>query len=121
MSNWFKYVHKECWKGRDAMDDTSFKELCLEKINRFIGDIAERNVYIYGASVGGRILNEALISRGVRIQGFIDQRANDGLNEYMGYKCRTIDYVSPDKDYILISLMKYSPDIMRVCLEKGFR
>ena len=119
-SNVWNKIHGNNNEGTRGMNEEEFKTLCQRKISRFKDDINGRNIYIYGASTGGRVLNEALISRGIRIKGFVDRRCEEGLHEYMGYPCKPIDSLSPDNDYIIISLMKFSLEIIKICSNKGF-
>ncbi len=105
----------------DRMDKNEFRELCIRKLPRFLGDIKERNIYIYGAGVGGSIVRELLEERNLRIAGFIDRKAGEKFPSYLGYKVVTPDNVCPDKDYIIISLMSFQIEIIRLCMEKGYK
>lgn len=103
------------------MDKETFRKLCIRKLPRFLPDINGRNIYIYGAGVGGAVIAEILEANHLGIAGFIDQKAGERFSFYLDRKVITLDSLCPEKDYIIISLMSFSIEIIKACMEKGYR
>lgn len=99
---------------------SDFKVMCQSKIPRILKDIGNRNIYIWGAGKGGQIVAEILHEWKIAMGGFVDQRA-DELKEYCGYPVRKLSEVSPEKDFLLISLMNYDPTIYEQMMRTNWR
>lgn len=103
------------------MNKEEFRKLCVKKFPRFVSDIKGRNIYIYGAGVGGSVVAEILEANYMEIAGFIDRKAGENFLSYLGYKVVTLKDVCPEKDYIIVSLMNLWIEIIKACMEKGYR
>lgn len=117
----FSCLYKKSLGSKEGkmMIDMQFERLCNKKIARFACDIKNRNVYIYGASVGGATIAKVLREHEIEISGFIDMRA-DELHEFQGYPVTKMDDKLPKRDYIVISLMKFDMSIIQILLEHGY-
>lgn len=99
--------------------DEKFKMICEKKIPQIISQIKGRNLYIWGAGKGGKIVEAIMKEQGILLTGFIDQRA-DGLLEYLGYPVKNIEEMRPDCDYIVVSLMTFYYDIVETLDKMGY-
>lgn len=89
------------------MNDTQFEKICKDKMNTFLAASKGRNLWIYGAGHGGKIMLNILALSKIPISGFVDQRANE-IKKVNLYPVVSLKNVHPEKDYLLISLMTYS-------------
>lgn len=103
------------------MQDDRFRNICIEKQERYLKCANGRNIYIYGAGVGGKILFEVLQAKNIPIAGFIDRKVNDGMKCFCGRQVTTIDNLTCENDYILVAVMNFDMSIVKVCLDHGFR
>lgn len=103
------------------MDAEKFKQICKEKSQRFLRYAGKRNLYIYGAGDGGRILFETLETMGVTVYGFIDIRIKDGLKNFYGRPVFGMESVSPEMDYIIVSVMHFDMEILKTLLDHGYK
>lgn len=87
-----------------------FRELCLERLPQILNDIRNRNVYIWGAGKGGCVVEEVLSALGVTVSGFVDKNS-DAIKKYLNYPVKNFTDVSPEKDYLVISLMSHDDSI----------
>lgn len=87
-----------------------FRAICSRKIPRLLKDIGNRSIYIWGAGKGGQIVEDILREKGIPVCGFIDWKA-EYIKEYLGYPVKMLAEVSPEKDYLLISLMRHDDTI----------
>ena len=107
-------------KGCHEMDkDEQFRLICECKIPRILPMVKGRRIYIWGAAVGGRIVESVLREQGIAIEGFIDRRA-DEMPDYLGYPVKKIEEASPQKDYILISFMTIRYEILEPMKRQGY-
>lgn len=88
----------------------SFKELCIDKLDRMLSNVNGRNIYIWGAGNGGAILEKVLCDHHVPIAGFIDRRAEE-MGEYLGYPVRLSKGVDSKDDYIIVAVIGYDSGI----------
>lgn len=108
-------------KEEQNMVDIAYKKKCEEKLDKFINDVGTRNLYIYGASVGGATLAQVFEERGIPYTGFIDMRAGE-IENFIDHPVITIDSVNnPLTDYIVVSLMRFDLQILKMLLEKGYK
>lgn len=96
-----------------------YKELCRKKLEKFLSRIAGRDIYIWGAYEGGRIVTEALQERGLSIEGFIDKRAGE-ISEYLGYPVRTISEVDSERSFIVVGVMGFVYEIYELLRKHGY-
>lgn len=102
------------------MDKQDFERICREKIARFICNTKNRDIYIWGAYEGGRIVMEILQEKGCIIAGFIDKRA-DECPEYLGYKVYAIESLNAQKAYVVVATMTFVYEIYEILLKKGYK
>lgn len=93
------------------MTEAEFRIICEQKINKIKKYIQGRRVYIWGAGMGGRIVEEVCRRHGVAVSGFCDQRA-DVLKEYLGYPVYCLSDMLPERDYLLISFMTFQYELL---------
>ena len=91
--------------------EEKFRASCEEKIPLLIPRVHNRNIYIWGAGKGGRIVESVMSRHGVVINGFVDQRAGE-LREYLGYEVRPAGGINPEQDYIVVGIMSLRYEII---------
>ena len=91
--------------------EDEYRQICVDKLDRMLSDVENRNIYIWGAGKGGSILLSVLLEHNIQIKGFLDNGNNK--KEYLGYPVRKPDSVTPTEDYLLIAIMGYSYDILK--------
>lgn len=115
----FTYLFNKV-KKEQTMVDMVYKIKCEEKLNRFIHDVGTRNLYIYGASVGGATLAQVFEEKGIPFIGFVDLRAKE-IKDFVGHPVIAVEYVKPSEDYIVVSLMNFNVQILKTLLDKGYK
>ena len=93
--------------------------ICQSKIEIIKKYASERNIWIYGAGIGGMILSQVLQESGIEISGFIDRKA-ESIKEINCLPVRFIDGLLPSEDFIVVGLRGYDAEIVRLCRENGF-
>lgn len=78
-----------------------------------------RRIYIWGAGVGGKILEEVCREYNVAVSGFCDKKA-DTMKEYLGYKVHNPWDMNPQKDYLIISFMSFQHELLKWIHEIGY-
>lgn len=107
-------------KEAEMTVDVNFKKICKEKIFRWKNNVGERELYIYGASVGGVTVSEVLNEEGIPFSGFIDIHA-EKIRNLEGKPVILPDKLDPQKQFVVVSIMKFDLSVMKILLEKGFR
>lgn len=105
--------------GDNSVREEEFKKICEKKIPKFMPYIQKRNVYIWGAGRGGKIVEAVVKRHGINVRGFLDQRAGE-IPDYLGYKVKTIEEVDSKYDFIVISLMSFKYEIVEALESHNF-
>ena len=74
-----------------------------------------RELYVYGAGRGGRIVANYLRKKEIPFAGFIDQNVHGG--EISVYRP---DILDPQTQYVIVSLMGPADDVRKLFLQRGF-
>ncbi len=105
------------------LSEDRIREICTAKIpiieKARMRESEKRQLWIYGAGIGGAIIWDVLNRNGMDIAGFIDKRAAE-IQQLSAKRVVTIDYVNPKDDFIIISLRGYDPAVVDLCKEHGF-
>ncbi len=96
-----------------------FYEICKRKADDIVRLSSERLIWIYGCGKGGSILYEILCEKGITINGFVDLRS-DEIGEYLDHSVVSIEELSKDRDYVVISLRSYDSLAVDLCRRNGF-
>ena len=96
-----------------------YEAVCHRKIDRIIQNINARNIYIWGAGQGGSVVLNVLKQYGVEISGFIDIRAKE-LEWFMEYPVRDCSEMTPEKDYLIISLRSFDNLVCTMLDQLGY-
>lgn len=99
--------------------EEKFTEICIRKTKKIIHQVKGRDIYIWGAGKGGKIVESVLRGFGINVAGFIDQHFKE-MPTYLGYVVKSIKEMKPEKDYIIISLMSFSYDILEMLFDLGY-
>ena len=101
------------------ISETEFSSLCQKKIPNVLRLADGRNIWIYGAGIGGEIIQKVFGEYGIRISGYIDKRFRE-IDQKDGYKVKWIDSINHSSDFIVISLRGVEQNIIDLCLKTGF-
>lgn len=101
------------------MADLDFIEICRRKIPQLKKYFKNREIYIWGAAEGGRIVETVMKECGMRPDGFIDKRA-DVISEYLGYPVKQADEMNPARHYIIVSITYINFEILKALEELGY-
>jgi hypothetical protein len=90
------------------------------KINLRVNIPKDKDVYIYGASVEGRLIFRLLQARGYKIKAFIDR--NIALHKTKYYNCRILPFekLPSKKIFVVIGSSKAAREMIKLCMEKKF-
>lgn len=102
------------------MDEKEFYDICKLKTASIVKLAQGRDIWIYGAGVGGRILSEVFDELGVEYEGFIDRRAEEIRNIYNHPIVNLID-VDPKSSYIVLSLRLFDTEAVEQIRRSGFK
>lgn len=100
------------------MDD-NFKKICDRKIERIKSSINGREVWIYGASIGGITTLSSLVDAGIAVKGFVDIRYKE-LKEVRGLPVISIKDISADNSYVVVGLMQFNIQIIGELIKNGY-
>ncbi len=98
--------------------EEEYKRICIEKMERMLTNTNKRNIYIWGAGKGGKILFDVLKEYQITIKGFLD---NSEKKEYLGLEVKNPTFAKPSKDYILIAIMDYKYKVLQQLEEMGYK
>lgn len=97
-----------------------FKKICEKKIDVIKSKAQDKNIWIYGAGVGGQIVKEVLFENSIKVCGFYDQNAAE-LWKKTDIPVKALSDADIDKDFLIVSLRAYDLDVMDCLKKKGFK
>ncbi len=101
------------------MNDKLFRMICEDKMEQYLYHAKGKNIWIYGAGHGGKILLDVLTEHSVAVAGFVDRRADEIQNKE-GYQVVSISDVCKEQDYLLVSIMTYQVHLPDTLEQYGF-
>lgn len=101
------------------ISESDFRVLCNEKIQIIRRCSLGKDLWVYGAGVGGMILKQVLDESGISIKGFIDREADEKA-KHINCNIKEIEAIEPGNIFIVISLRGYNSSLVHACLQKGF-
>ncbi len=101
------------------MTKDEFRAVCMRKIARIKENAGDRDIYIWGAGAGGKIVEEVCRKNALAVSGFCDKNA-DVIKEYLGYSVYHLSEMHPEKDYLIISFMTFQYELLEWIQEMGF-
>ncbi len=99
--------------------EQNFEIICRRKIDRIRENIKGRRVFIWGAGVGGKIVEEVCREEKVVVAGFCDKNA-DIITEYLGYPVYHPIEMNPKRDYLIVSFLRYDHTMLEKMDEMGY-
>lgn len=99
--------------------DTNFKKICDKKTERIRKYINGREVWIYGASIGGITVLDSLLEAGIPVKGFVDAHYKE-LKAVRDLPVVPLSDISVDNCYIVVSLMQFNIQIIGELLKNGY-
>lgn len=99
--------------------EEQFKAICEQKISKIKKYAQGKEIYIWGAGIGGRIVAEVCHKYKITFSGFCDKKA-DVFNEYLGYPVYPLSSMNPKKNYLIISFMNFQYDLLHWMNEIGY-
>lgn len=99
------------------VEEDKFRELCRNNIQKIYRMAGQKNIYIYGAGIGGRILADTIRENGFNFEAFLDQRAGE-IESFCGHTVKKISEIKVDDSFIIVSLRGYDRDAVETL--RGF-
>ena len=96
-----------------------FESSCRKRCSEIRENSRGKEIYIWGAATGGKIVKEILEEEGIMISGFIDQKAGS-VSIYLGYPVIAKEQINCNKHYIVISIMRLDEKLVEYLFEKNF-
>lgn len=96
-----------------------FRIICEKKITKIKENAKGRKIIIWGAGVGGKIVEEICGEYGIEVSGFCDKDA-DKIKEYLGYTVFRLSDMNPKEDYLIISFMSFEREILKWVHKIGY-
>lgn len=100
------------------IEEKQFENLCKANIQKIYMMAAQKQIYIYGAGNGGKILANIIKKYGFCFEAFIDQRAAE-IESFCGYPVKDISEIKREDSFIIVSLRSYSADIVETIKKFG--
>lgn len=101
------------------MEKAVFESLCIECAEQILIKCVNKRVWIYGAGTGGKTLLHILNDKGIHVCGFYDINASE-IGSLDGLPVRNLCDADVNSEHIVISLMKYSEEVLYKLLHMGF-
>lgn len=101
------------------IEETEFSSLCNERIPDILKLSSGREIWIYGAGIGGQIIEKLLCEYGVKISGYIDRNFVT-LKTKDGYKVTWFEEIDAQSCFIVISLRSVEQNVIDICKKHGF-
>ncbi len=101
------------------MTQNEFRLVCENKIEKIRENVKSRRIFIWGAGVGGKILENVCREHEIEVSGFCDKNA-DQIKEFLGYLVFPLSEMKPEKDYLIISVMTFEVDVLDWIHEIGY-
>lgn len=95
----------------DMVSDDEFQLACKLKIDTILSFSGTKEIWIYGAGKGGRILLNELDKRNIPVCGFIDKKA-DKLKIFCGLTVKKLENVDLKISYIIVSLRGWDTEVI---------
>ena len=89
-----------------------------EACDRIRNDAGEREVWIWGAGKGGRIVEFVLHEAGIMVSGFIESQKKSDTFE--GYPVCDSCCLNVHEKYIVVSIMTFQKSIAKILLDHGY-
>ena len=96
-----------------------YKKVLTDKIPSILNRAVNRNIYIYGAGAGGRIVAEEFRKRNIEFQAFIDKKY-DSVTQFESHPVISLLTISPSSSYIVLSLRGYDVEAVEEIRRAGF-
>lgn len=89
------------------LTELSYKECCVNAIERYLENPKKKKIWIYGAGFGGKVLLQTLEEYGIGIEGFVDKNA-ENIKSLNGYSVVNIENVDVRNVHLMITLLERS-------------
>ena len=99
------------------MNEDSFNKECEKVCRRIFG--VNKDIWIYGAGQGGRILFNHLANHDIAVAGFIDKRFKD-IKRMFGLPVVSLSDVRSNESHVIVSLMDFNYEVLIMLKAKGF-
>lgn len=110
----------KCLNNAYKQEEEDFFNICKNNINQIQKRANGKEIWIYGAGKGGRILKRCFNKYNIPVCGYIDKNA-DIAKKYDDLPVRLIYSVIPNEYFIVISLLDYSPFIILSLMQQGIK
>lgn len=101
---------KKYYCKTEALSKKEFENVTEKFVNKNNLYLRNKNIWIYGAGEGGRIVLDILSQNDIKVQGFFDVRA-DSMEEKYGLKVSKLSKDNIKNKYIIISLRAFDQGV----------
>lgn len=96
-----------------------FALMAKEKLTGCYLDINGREIAVWGASEGGKIVKGELESLGLKVRRFVDREFNE-KPEFLGLEVGAVESVDAKLEYVVVAVMSFSYEIEEILKKRGF-
>ena len=108
-----------CLRGIEMNKYEHFRCLCEKKLPSKVNDIHGRQLVIWGASDGGKILKHVIEALGYECHAFADSKYEE-KREFCSLKVISPKKLNPEKYYVLVGVMSFAYAIEETLQELGY-
>ena len=101
------------------INEKEFYDICRIKAESIIKMAQGKEIWIYGAGIGGRIVADVFNELGIKTEGFIDKRAEE-IKVVCNYPVLSLTNIDIRISYIVISLREYDAEAVESLHRAGF-
>ena len=98
--------------------EAEFEDICKIKLKRICDRLLNKEVWIYGAGAGGKIVKRVLDDLNIKYDGFVDKNANRMLS-VEGCCVKTPDRGFSKNAFFVVSLCAYEPTVVNTLIDIG--
>lgn len=96
-----------------------YEEICREEIPELFKAVKGRNIVIWGASEGGRIVRSILAEYGVRVHHYVDKNSGE-IKSFLGLSVEPPESLDVFTQYVIVSTLGLYNDIEEVLWKRGY-
>ena len=109
-NNYDYFINKKYYSKIEPISKEEFEKIIKKYVNKNNLYLQNKNIWIYGAGEGGKIIFDILRQNSIKVEGFFDANA-DLIKEKCGVKVSKLSADNIKNKYIIISLRAFDPKV----------
>ncbi len=101
------------------ISENDYESVCIDNLESIMKFSHGRNIWIYGAGIGGKILSGVMQNNGITYKGFVDRNFKNIVRQQIK-PVVWLDMLDSEFDYIVISLRAVDLNVIKTCSKEGF-